>query len=187
VENREQDRVTWRKHWIRLLGRIALPSLALLIAFAAFVVYLALPGSKAAALVTVLFLLLFAAGFWWWWNWEDWGNDLYIVTNDRIIDTKRLPLGFGYERTETTFDRIQNVRFEIPHVVATFFDYGTVFVYTAGAEGRLDFEWIQHPSAVQAEIFRRLGAYEDRQRQSKRSERWDDLSEWFSVYEKVRG
>ena len=81
------------------------------------------------------------------------------------------------------FDRIQNVSFEIPNPIATILNYGTVVVYTAGAEGRLDFLYIRDPSGVQAEIFRRLAAYEEAQLEQQREEQRAELPQWFSVYE----
>jgi hypothetical protein len=107
------------------------------------------------------------------------------VTDDRIIDTEALPWGFRTRRAETTFDRIQNVSFDIPNPVATLLNYGTVLIYTAGVEGRLDFEYVRDPKRVQAEIFRRLTAYEARQRRQERERRWEELPEWFSTYEEM--
>jgi uncharacterized membrane protein YdbT with pleckstrin-like domain len=123
---------------------------------------------------------------WWWWNFVNWGNDLYTVTDDRIIDTEALPLGFRSQRTETTFDRIQNVSYEIPHPLATLLNYGTVVIFTAGAEGTLDFLYVRDPRSVQAEIFRRLTAYEAGQRRNERDERWQELPQWFATYQSMQ-
>lgn len=185
VEKREQDRVTWRKHRLRLLKVIWLPLLLTILALLLFV--FALPGAAGSPLAVGLLLLLALAPLvWLWWNWENWRNDLYIVTNDRIIDTERLPLGFRSSRTETTFDKVQNVTFVVPGPVATFFDFGTVTIYTAGVEGKLDFEWVQGPARIQSEIFSRLGAYEDRQAHQRRQEQWELMPEWFALYEETR-
>jgi hypothetical protein len=108
--------------------------------------------------------VLLLLGFWLWWGYANWGNDQYIVTNDRIIDIEKLPLGFRSQRTETTFDKIQNVSYKIPNPLATILDYGTVIIHTAGPEGKLTFEWVLHPRQVQAEIFRRLGTYNENKR-----------------------
>lgn len=188
IEKRTGNQIIWRKHWIRLLRRIWLPSLAIVLLLLALITYLTLGGqasSTSAWLVLLLLGLLLAAVGWLWWNWEDWGNDQYIVTRDRIIDTEALPLGFRSRRTETTFDRIQNVSFDIPHPLATILNYGTVIIYTAGVEGRLDFDWVRDPKGIQAEIFRRLGAYEAARRREQREERWVDMPQWFAVYEET--
>jgi CRP-like cAMP-binding protein/membrane protein YdbS with pleckstrin-like domain len=185
IERREDDRVTWRKHWIHLLRRIWLPGLVVTIIGLALLFYLLGAGEKSLG-VTLFFVgLLLPASGWLWWNWQDWGNDLYSVTNDRIIDSEALPLGFRTRRTETRFDRIQNVSFDIPGPIANILNYGTVLIFTAGAEGRLDFVYVRDPKKVQAEIFRRLTAYEEEQRRLQREERWADLPQWFAEYDRT--
>ncbi|MFC2023652.1 cyclic nucleotide-binding domain-containing protein [Chloroflexota bacterium] len=186
IEKEHDGEIVWRKHWIRLLARIWLPLVLLPLLLAGlvapiFVSYLLTPVFYVPIALLALVLL-----FWLWWVWADWGNDQYIVTDDRIIDTERLPLGFRSSRTETTFDRIQNVNFEIPHPMATILSYGTVFIYTAGAEGRLDFQYVRDPKKVQAEIFRRLTAYEALQRRKLREDQMAELPDWFAVYDQSR-
>ena len=185
IEKREGDRVTWRKHWIRLLAKIWLPVLVLSGLLLLLGLLLAQP-QRPAGVIALLVVLIIPAVFWLWWNGVNWGNDLYIVTDDRIIDTEALPLGFRTQRTETTFDRIQNVNYDIPHPIATLLNYGMVAIYTAGAEGRLDFLYVRDPKGVQAEIFRRLMAYEARQRQRQREQRWAEMPQWFATYEEMR-
>jgi uncharacterized membrane protein YdbT with pleckstrin-like domain len=182
IERREGDRITWRKHWIRLVVKVWLPTLLLAILFGILVLITTnAPDSSAIfAFFAVLFVPVLA---WWWWNFVNWGNDLYTVTDDRIIDTEALPLGFRSKRTETTFDRIQNVSYEIPNPLATLLNYGTVVIFTAGAEGRLDFLYVRNPRSVQAEIFRRLTAYEAGQRRRERDQRWQELPQWFATYQ----
>ncbi|HSJ52987.1 MAG TPA: cyclic nucleotide-binding domain-containing protein [Anaerolineae bacterium] len=186
VEHRESDRVTWRKHWLRLLSVIWLPALALVAVLALLILYVATADSISPLLVFFLIGLGLVNLFWLSWNWANWGNDLYIVTNDRIIDTERLPLGLRSKRTETTFDKIQNVSFTIPGPIATLFNFGTVTIFTAGAEGKLDFSWVKDPRGVQREIFRRIRTYEERQRRQRREEQWEMLPEWFAAYDAAR-
>ena len=184
-ERRTPEQIIWRKHWIFLVGRVWLPTLICIGLLLLLVSNLIRAEDSASEWILPLVALLLPALGWLWWNWENWGNDQYIVTTDRIIDTEALPLGFRSQRTETTFDRIQNVSFEIPHPIATIFNYGTVFIFTAGAEGRLDFQWLRDPSKVQAEIFRRLAAYEQGQRQQQVEEQRAELPEWFDTHREI--
>jgi hypothetical protein len=52
--------------------------------------------------------------------------------------------------------------------------------------GRLDFLYVRDPKRVQAEIFRRLTAYEAQKRRQGREERWEELPQWFATYEDMR-
>jgi membrane protein YdbS with pleckstrin-like domain len=185
IEKRAGDQIIWRKHWIRLLRKTWMPILAIL--FLGAILAFFLTQERVSWWFIALFLVFLAAALgWFWWGWENWGNDLYIVTKDRIIDIEELPLGFRTQRTETTFDRVQNVSYEIPHPVATILNFGTVVIFTAGAVGQLDFEYVRDPKGVQAEVFRRLSAYEATQRRQEREQRWADLPEWFATYEGMR-
>jgi hypothetical protein len=86
----------------------------------------------------------------------------------------------------TTFDKVQNVNYKIPNPLATLLDYGTVSIYTAGGEGKLDFTSVKSPKKVQTEVFRRLTAYQTRQRRQELDDQQSDLPIWFSVYEERR-
>ena len=157
--------------------------LLLLVALSAY--RIALHG-RSPVITLLLTLLLATAMGWWWWSWKDWGNDLYIVTKDSVIDTERKPLGFRSKKTVTTFDKIQNVTSDIPNPWATLLRYGTVVLYTAGAQGRLDFPYVRHPDQVQAEIFRRLSTYREAESRKQREAQLTALPEWFSVYDRMR-
>jgi hypothetical protein len=93
-------------------------------------------------------------------------------------------LGIRSRRTETIFDRIQNVTYDIPNPIATLFNYGTVSIHTAGVEGVLDFPYVPRPRQVHAEIFRRIAAHEEAQRR-KQQEQFE-VADWFSVYDQAR-
>jgi len=183
TERKSREQVIWRKHWIRLLGRVWIPSLLFLATLAAIGLLLFSGGGQVSIpLLVGLVVMLPLVGFWFWWQYSNWGNDQYIVTNDRIIDIEKLPLGFRSQRTETTFDKIQNVGYTIPNPLATVLNYGTVIIHTAGPEGRLTFDWVVHPRQVQAEIFRRLGTYNENKRRRELDQRWADLPDWFASY-----
>jgi hypothetical protein len=137
-------------------------------------------------LLIVLAGLALPFGLWWWWGYANWSNDRYIATNDRLIDLEKLPLGLRTKQAVTTFDKIQNVSFDIPNPLATILDYGTVIIRTAGAEGALTFPFLRHPSHIQAEIFHRLTAFDEAKSRREREERWQDLPDWFSTYEDLK-
>lgn len=172
TEKRTDGQVTWRKHWINLLARTWVPLLLTVIVLLFLTLYLMSVERPLMGVVAVLVLCFLVGAGWWWWNFVNWGNDQYIVTEEALIDIEKLPLGLRIKQTKTTFDRVQNVNFEIPDPVATLLNYGTVVIYTAGAEGRLDFLYVPRPSQVQAEIFRRLEAYRERQRRLRQEMSW---------------
>ncbi len=185
MEQKTGTQIIWRKHWWNLLQRAGLSALAVLVSLATLLAYLSSVQSLSAIITLILAALLATALGWWLWNWQDWGNDLYIVTNDSIIDTERKPLGISSKKTVTTFDKVQNVSYDIPNPWATLLRYGTVMLQTAGAQGRLDFPYVRHPDKVQAEIFRRLSAYREEESRKQRDAQLTALPEWFSVYDRM--
>ena len=124
------------KHWIAVVSKF-IAGLIL-----AFVPILLVPGIFAANLIPmpaeaapiilffliiylmVIALLLFIF-------WIDYYLDMWIVTNERIIDINQKGL-FQREITEFRLDKIQNITVKIPDVVATFLKYGDLIIETAG-------------------------------------------------------
>jgi len=184
------ESVTWRKHWIFFLRSVSLP-LLFFFASGVFAVlgFFGIPASVVRALPIYPFVLLaltVGAGAWLWWEYSDWGNDLYIVTDERIIDIEKRPLSLSTQRREASLAMIQNVQFEIPNFWASLWNYGNVIVQTAGA-GDFTFDRVPNPRAVQNEIFRRMQVYRDRLREQEAARRRRDMAEWFTVYEELRG
>lgn len=63
--------------------------------------------------------------------WMAYYLDVWIITNQRIIDVEQAGL-FTRSVSEMTMDRIQNVTVEIPGFIATIFGFGNIRIQTAG-------------------------------------------------------
>lgn len=204
-EIREDGKVTWRKHWINLLQRTGLQFFVSLLA-----IYILLAFALAYATEVIgfdpvevppvswvgfegwLFLLFALLGFlaflWFLYQYVDWRNDIYIVTDNEVIDVERelapYPFFFFYteSRRQASLANVQYVDFRIPSPLAMILNYGNVIVQTAGAEGRLDFMFVGNPRKVHDEVLRRLNLFQERQRQREFQERWGDMPQWFEAY-----
>jgi uncharacterized membrane protein YdbT with pleckstrin-like domain len=173
----EGGNIIWRKHWAILLRGIALP----LVAFAAALAFIAWSFSRAPGLVVPALLVSGAMLFWLTWQYEDWRNDLYILTPTQIIDIERTPFLFRESRRQASLENIQDIRYEIPGFWATMLNIGNVVIQTAG-QGQFTFDQVFDPSAVQREIFLRIEDYRDRKRSEERRERESELGDWFEIY-----
>ncbi len=185
-----EDATTWRKHWIFLISETIAPLFWCFIAsLATLLGFFGIPGPLVTrlhpyypfALIPVIVFLLGLL----WWNISDWGNDLYIVEEDRIVDIEKRPLFMSEERREASLGMIQHINLEIPSFMAAAFDYGDVVIQTAGA-GSFTFDRVPNPHDVQNEIFRRIEAFREAQRQREAQRRQTELAEWFSVYDDLR-
>jgi len=178
------ESTTWRKHWLYLIGDVALPTLLSLVCVVLAVLgFFGSPAILAAysAYPRIMLVVAILSMVWLWWMYNDWGNDLYIVTDERIVDIEKRPLFFSEQRREASLGMIQNVSLNMPNITASLFNYGDVLVQTAGA-GDFTFDRVANPRQVQTEIFRRMQRYRETQREREDDHRRAELAEWFSVY-----
>jgi uncharacterized membrane protein YdbT with pleckstrin-like domain len=183
--------IIWRKHWMNLLRRTLLPNLLLL--FALFLAWfglnflgrgpLGIPPSVFA--LPWLFLLAFGIG-WWLYRYVDWHNDIYVVTDDKLIDIEALPLGLYTKRRETSLDRVQTVDYKQAGLIRYFLNYGDVVIRTAALEEGFDFLYVPNPRLVQAVIFQKLDAYRRKQDQQRLKDRQREMIESLEVYHELR-
>jgi uncharacterized membrane protein YdbT with pleckstrin-like domain len=181
--------ITWRKHWLFLVTASLVPFL-----LAGTCGTLALVGWFNApdwlGSVTPYFPILAIAGLvvtfgWFFWRVNDWANDLYIVTNDRVIDLRRHPLFLYESRREASLGVIQNVAYKQNNLFAKVFNYGDVIVQTAGP-GTFTFLRVPNPREVQREVFHRMESFRRTLHERDAAQLHNELGEWFGTYEKLR-
>jgi CRP-like cAMP-binding protein/membrane protein YdbS with pleckstrin-like domain len=185
------DRVIWRKHWLNLILRTGWPFLATLI-LGAVVVWMGLSfenfarPDQAASILLVVLLFFLGVLAWLGWEYADWRNDVYIVTNERIIDIQKKPLFFAEVRREAPLDNVQNVDVIIPGPLAHLLGYGNVIIQTAAETGQFDFVFVGSPREVQAEISRRTEALRATRAERERIQRQNELAMWFEAYHRLQ-
>lgn len=108
----------------------------------------ALPGQ--AIFVLVLFYYIIVSGFIIT-SFINWYFNVYIVTNERVVDVDFVNIIYK-EVSATRLNLIQDVTTKTGGVIGAFFDFGDVFVQTAGAETNFDFHRVPHPQEVGRQI-----------------------------------
>ncbi|MCB0216211.1 MAG: cyclic nucleotide-binding domain-containing protein [Chloroflexi bacterium] len=183
--------VTWRKHWWMLLERSWLPAmlLAFLLTTVAWIVLGFSPLSRSALQGAWLGIGLasLVLGLWLWWLFEDWRNDLYILTDELIIDIERKPLGFFSDQRQAPLSQVQDVRFVIPNPLAAILNFGHVYIETAAEKGGFTFDFVYHPEAVQEEIFFRMEQRLAAAQRAEQDRRDDELIRWIGAYHRAVG
>jgi membrane protein YdbS with pleckstrin-like domain len=101
----------------------------------------------ASAAYELLVILFFYTQF------TDYYLDLWVVTNDRIIDIEQFGL-FSRTISEVDLFRLQDVTTDVHGVFATFFNYGTVTVTTASENTSIIFRNVPDPNTVRNELIR---------------------------------
>jgi uncharacterized membrane protein YdbT with pleckstrin-like domain len=118
-----------RKHPVFLYTSLILPILMGVVSIPVLTYSLAAPSQFwfLASLIGGIFLLVFGI-LWGIWNWLDWGNDFYIVTDQRVIWLERV-IGIYSSRREAPLTQVLAVK-----IKRSFFgrhlDYGDVEVRT---------------------------------------------------------
>lgn len=74
-----------------------------------------------------------------------WFFNVYIVTDERVIDVDFENLLYR-EVSETNLDKIQDVEYRAGGIGSTIFNYGDIFIQTAGTEQNFEFKAVPKPA-----------------------------------------
>lgn len=138
-----------RPHWLTLAKQVAvwLIFVAILLLFDLLVAprFPALSQSPYLEYVnlfkTIYLMYLMAAIFF---LWIIYYLNYQIVTNERLVDIDQINL--LYHRTsELHLENIEDVRAEIKGVFGTLFNYGTIYIQTAGVTAHFEFDNVPNP------------------------------------------
>jgi hypothetical protein len=127
-----------RKHPIMLWRALVAPilTLALPIFFVIWGIFIHATWPYALGAVFVLLIAGWAA-----WLAVDWGNDYYVVTNQRVVWLEKV-IGLFDSRQEAPLSTVLSVGTEID-MLGTWLDYGNVIVRTF--VGKIPFNHVSHP------------------------------------------
>jgi CRP-like cAMP-binding protein len=183
----EGHTIIWKRYWLPGLRSYGLPLLAFLIGTMGGILFLTTQLGEPAFLtwlVAWLFLEAVLLGVLIWYV-EDWRNDFFQLTPTHIVHIARLPFFLKESRHEARLDRIQNLSYAVPSLVARIFRYGHVQFETASTQGTFVLRYVRYPAQVQSTISNRQYEYRQRQRQIEAEQRQQELLTWFSTYDEV--
>ena len=180
--------ITYRKHWILLFQATWFYLLVFFVVALLLVVSPLLGGWRPLdpislglmALEVVIFGRLL-------WLYEDWRNDLYLLTDTAVVDIERSPLYLREEAKQAGLDAIQDVSYVIPHPLAEFLDYGNILIQTAGPLGKVTWDHIANPREVRREINDRINEFQRRRAEAQQKAVDDSLVLWFRTHDKIQG
>lgn len=142
-----------RSHWFEIIPLIFGFIVVLILPFAAYIGLQFFQPEMISVQANFIFFLLGASIFFLYaWlflfqNFADWYLDVWIVTNQRIINIEQRGL-FGRVMSELMLYNVQDVTSEIKGFIPSMFDYGTVHIQTAAEARRFTFDNVEHPSFV---------------------------------------
>jgi hypothetical protein len=128
-----------RKHPVILYQNLTLPILALLVPLALFYAWFNIAPVFIVGLAAWVSLLTVIG--WIIWQVVDWGNDYYIVTNQRVVWLEKV-VGIYDSRQESPLSTVVSVGIEA-NPLGRALDYGDVIVRTF--VGKIPFSHVNHP------------------------------------------
>lgn len=134
LKNNENILLITRQHWIKLV----LPFFVWLV-IAVFSIWLLQTTGLIITLVAALYPMI---------EWLVWKNNLWCVTNLRVVDESGF---FSRYSKESPIDKINNVEYD-QSIFGRLLGYGNVDIQTAAEMGETTYELIHHPKLLKDTI-----------------------------------
>jgi hypothetical protein len=168
----EGNTITYRKHWIILIYSTWLPVLV-----AVGIGFVSLSGLFSWP---ISLMMLMIPAVWWAYQYADWRNDIFQVTNDKIFDIDRKPLG-DENKKEGALENILSLEVERKGILGILLNYGNVIIDVSGT--KFIFDDIFNPSEAQQDIFRRIDTLKRKKQEDEARKEREQLGEWIEVYD----
>lgn len=166
----ENERVclVFRQHWMVMVGKLVAWAifLAIFISIDYAVKYIPFTLSQSTLnlieLVKLIYLMVLFLGL--FILWIMYYLNVNIITNARIVDITQMSL-LHHTVSELHLNQIEDVTAETNGIFQTFFNYGNVYIQTAGETERFEFTKVPNPSEINRVI---MDLYEELPEDQKR-------------------
>lgn len=155
------------RHWFDILSQFFIIFIMLLMFFGGFVFFPLFFPSFSENYGQNLFLFLqnlFFIAIWMFFFiiWIDYYFDVWIVTNERIVNIEQKGL-FSREVSELELENIQDITVDVLGVIPTFLNYGELYVQTAAEKERFVFHNVPNPYVIKDRIMNLQKSYEKKE------------------------
>jgi Bacterial PH domain/PASTA domain len=127
---------------------------------------------------TIAVLLLLTIGY----IYTNYVDDVFILTNKRIIDIDRNFVFFYEAHLETEYKQIRDIKVAVPNLIQRLLDIGTVRIETPGnPDTDILMSHVDHPFVIQDGIYVIKSHKEDAEKIEKANKEKEELYKWFST------
>jgi len=146
------EEIVYRTHWTILFSKVFIPVLLLM---SHGLLYLFLTANQSEIIRNTVFNMVLLINSivlltWTVYLFTDWRNDVYIITDDQIIDIDRRPFGME-EKRAAPIKNIQSIRYKRNGIFGLLFNFGTVYIRIGDEE--FTFGNVHKPAEVQEALF----------------------------------
>lgn len=160
-----------RSKWL-LFAKLGIPALLFV---GALILTFALSGFAPFTLPIMLILLIMSGLIT-----INYVDDVFILTNMRIIDIERKFIFFYEARVEAEYKNIRDTKIKISNIIENLFDVGNVYIETPGANPDINLTMIDHPFFI-ADKISQIKEFKDKDDKAKaQNTRQDELIQWFT-------
>jgi hypothetical protein len=177
----DQGVITYRKHWAVLLRQLLPPTALLLLLFiflilqiGGLVEFLSFNQLLLSSVIVSVILIL-----WWLYRYADWVNDIYQITPSQIVDVNKKPLAREVRKV-APLENILGTEVDRKGFIGIMLNYGAV-ITNVGTE-QFTFRGVYDPANVQQEIVQAQEAFLEREAETQRRQRREEMVEWLSTY-----
>ncbi len=152
------------RHWFNILSKFFVIFILLALLFSSFFSNFFIPPALLSDSGTSLLSFFQNSFFIFIWlfffiTWIDYYFDVWIVTNERIVNINQRGL-FSREVSELEMEKIQDITVEVLGIIPTFFNYGNLYIQTAGETERFIFARVPNPYTIKDLIMNLQKDYE---------------------------
>ena len=176
--------IIYRTHWTILFAKIFIPSL-LLISHILLYLFLAVnqieiirnTAFNMILLINSIVLLSWSA-----YSFFDWRNDVYIITEDQLIDIDRRPFGME-EKRAAPINNIQSIRYKRNGIFGLLLNFGTV--YTRIGDKEFTFDNVHRPAEVQEALFTAKERFHQMEEDAEKTAQRKKAVDWIDSYHQI--
>jgi hypothetical protein len=172
LQSQESVLLLARRHWMYLYPKLILQALFGLLPIVLLTTIAGIgPGLSGGPGAIVLILDVLWAGYWAiriYFTWYRYNNDVWVVTNQRIVDSLRRHW-FHHRMASADLIDVEDIAVHREGPLPTMFNFGDLRCQTAGTEPNFILAGIPNPAAVLSQV----DAARDAARQQRVAAVWD--------------
>ena len=176
--------IVYHTHWTILFAKMFIPVLLLTshILLYLFLAVNQIEIIKNSSFNSVLLINSIVLLSWSAYCFSDWRNDVYIITEDQLIDINRRPFGME-EKRAAPINNIQSIRYKRNGILGLMLNFGTV--YTRIGDEEFTFDNVHRPAEVQEALFAAKERFHQMEEDAEKRAQRKKAVDWIDSYHQI--